>query len=670
MTSREPTPAAIDLEQAIGLLRESHVRGERDGLPSLLNQFPDLARSVAGVLKLIEADVRIRAENASPWSDDDYLGLLPACRLQVAQLLETLKPLDTTPVDRSCSLDSTLEFDPTNPPSPPGEEPLPYPTRIGRYDVRRVLGSGGFGAVLLALDAELNREVAVKLPRRKLTAATAIDAFRKEARNLAAFSHPSLVAVHDFGLFDDGRPYFVTEYLPGPTLRERLDGRTINPLDATRVVLLLAQALHAAHRRGLVHRDVKPENVLFDADGRPKLVDFGLALFDEEQSGRKGEIAGTPHYMSPEQVEGKVHHLDGRTDVWALGVILYEIWCGVRPFHATGQAELFDEIVNRPPKPPRMLGDVPRGVEEIVLKCLAKWPADRFPTGDDLASALERFLNEKQPSPSPVPDAPPINRRRVAVIVAAAGALAVLGFAAIGAVSQMARPRGAFTPASPPAALPSETSPSQAAPSDTRLALEGDVLISLWNEQLPGRTSLPLEDALPLREGDAIRVDVYVNRPAFLYVLWIAADGVTPLYPWTPGSWDVPASPQVPVRHVSLPQALDEGWPMKPSQGMETILMLASEQPIDTVELRQTLEDFPVPRSSASLQLVRLDDKDPSTEGRDAPDGLRFRSPELKPVKLDDPQQQAKQFLAQRLAGRADLLRAKGFWNAPSESRQ
>ena len=155
----------------------------------------------------------------------------------------------------------------------------------------------------------------------------------------------------------------------------------------------IAEAAHHAHRAGLVHRDLKPSNILIDEVGKPHITDFGLAIREDLQDLRTGEIAGTPHYMSPEQVRGETHRLDGRTDVWAIGVILYRCLLGRQPFSGRNHLEIFEEILHRDPKPPRQINDrLPRELERICLKCLSKRMADRYETAGDLADDLKRWL--------------------------------------------------------------------------------------------------------------------------------------------------------------------------------------------------------------------------------------------------------------------------------------
>jgi formylglycine-generating enzyme required for sulfatase activity len=273
-------------------------------------------------------------------------------------------------------------------------ESAPIPAKMGRYEVTRLIGRGGFGAVYLAHDGDLSRRVAIKVPHPEfLRSAAQVESFLNEARIAAALHHPSIVGVHDIGRIGECGVYVVFEYVEGRNLAEVLECERLSPSRVARLLIPVAEAAHHAHHAGLVHRDLKPSNILLDDEGHPHITDFGLALREELQGIRSGEVAGTPHYMAPEQVRGETHRLDGRTDVWALGVILYMGLLYRQPFSGRDAGEVFDEVLHRDPKPPRQLNDrIPRELERICLKCLSKRMADRYETAGDLADDLKRWL--------------------------------------------------------------------------------------------------------------------------------------------------------------------------------------------------------------------------------------------------------------------------------------
>ncbi|MCI0359526.1 MAG: serine/threonine protein kinase [Planctomycetaceae bacterium] len=219
--------------------------------------------------------------------------------------------------------------------------PLSAPAS-SRFEIRRVLGSGGFGAVDLAWDNVLQREVALKRPLARLGPRQQ-QLFLDEARLAARIRHPGIIVVHDVEVDGDGQPFIVYEYHPGGSLRERLRGAAWTLPAALALMLELAEALAEAHRNGLTHRDLKPGNILFDRTDHAQIADFGLAVDEASQRDLSGEITGTYRYMAPEQFRGEVDRFDGRTDLWALGVIFFELLTGRHPF----QGEDFDNVRGR-----------------------------------------------------------------------------------------------------------------------------------------------------------------------------------------------------------------------------------------------------------------------------------------------------------------------------------
>jgi serine/threonine protein kinase/formylglycine-generating enzyme required for sulfatase activity len=296
-----------------------------------------------------------------------------------------------------------------------GVAEIPLPERIGRFRPVRLLGRGNF-LVFLARDPVHDREVAVKVARpddprgrRRLMS------LAEEAQRLAALDHPGIVKVHEFvaptgqvGASDPGVDGFIVlEYIAGPTLEELLRRERPGPVALARIVAAVAEAVHYAHTAGLVHRDLKPSNILIDGEGQPKVCDFGLAIDEEIQRLRRGEVAGTLPYMAPEQVRGETNRLDGRTDVWAIGVILYRGLTGRLPFRYASIAECFEEILGREPRPPRQYGDdIPRELERICLRCLSRQMSDRYLTAADLADDLSRWLADSTREPSAAPTPP------------------------------------------------------------------------------------------------------------------------------------------------------------------------------------------------------------------------------------------------------------------------
>jgi len=273
--------------------------------------------------------------------------------------------------------------------------------------VVKLLGKGGFGAVYLAHDDELKRQVAIKVPHRHLIAKPEdAEAYLAEARILAGLDHPHIVPVHDVGRTEGGLCFIVTKFIEGTDLAHQSKDARLPLAQAIGLVATVAEALHYAHKRGLVHRDVKPGNILIDQSGTPYLLDFGLAL-KEEDYGRGGGILGTPAYMSPEQANGEGHRVDGRSDIFSLGVLFYELLTGRRPF-VGDTVQVVMQIVTDEPRPPRQIDDaIPKELERICLKALSKRASERYTTAKDMADDLRHFLAEQtlsqQTGTSPLP---------------------------------------------------------------------------------------------------------------------------------------------------------------------------------------------------------------------------------------------------------------------------
>ncbi|MEX2119032.1 MAG: protein kinase [Pirellulales bacterium] len=276
----------------------------------------------------------------------------------------------------------------------PVDEQHALPKSIGKYAVKRQVGQGSFGIVYLAWHPHLEKDVAVKLARQDRFRSDAdLENFLNEARHAMRLRHPGIVAVYDVDLDNHGL-YIVQDYIDGCDLFTALGRDRFSPARSARLVAEIAEAISHAHQQGLFHCDLKPQNILLDAAGRAFVADFGLALHESRQQGRKGVRAGTPRYMAPEQVRGEMHRLDGRADIWSLGVILYEMLVGRPPFSGRNREELYEAILAAVIVPPRQIEpDLSAQLERICLRCLAPHVADRYPSATDLAEELRHWLN-------------------------------------------------------------------------------------------------------------------------------------------------------------------------------------------------------------------------------------------------------------------------------------
>src|SRR5215203_3577259 len=268
-----------------------------------------------------------------------------------------------------------------------------------RYDVGRPLGSGGMGEVFLARDRVLGRDVALKVLRKQFAGDEEFaERFKREAMSAASLSHPNIVQVYDRGETEEGSSYIAMEYVPGGTLKEKILGD--GPLGTREAAALGAQvaaALGAAHDRGMVHRDIKPQNVLLTDRGDAKVADFGIARAGSSVTiSRTGSVLGTAGYMSPEQALGK--SATPKSDLYSLGVVLYEALTGELPYTADNPIAVSMKHVNQPVRSPREIDPtIPEGMNALVTRLMAKNPEDRYEDADELADDLRRVNRGLEP---------------------------------------------------------------------------------------------------------------------------------------------------------------------------------------------------------------------------------------------------------------------------------
>lgn len=344
--------------------------GDRPDKQSFGERFPHDRAALEAALE--EIDKEFESEEISPRSEDSSQSMLDHSTLIYSRGPSDIKP-----------------------DSPIGVAGW---TTFGKYQLEIPLGRGAFGEVWKAYDPHLKRHVAIKFPRNdRHFPPEMLESFQREAQKLATLGRiPGIVTVFDFGE-QDGQPYFVSDYIEGESLAHRLERGKLSFEESAELVARVAETLKRAHKLKLVHRDIKPANILLDADGEPYLADFGLAITDAEQLTEGRSIVGTFAYMSPEQASGESHRVDGRADIFALGVLLYRLLTDELPFRGKNSAQCIDHILHQKPRPPRQIDEtIPAELERICLKCLKKDMEERYSSAGELARDLQFWRQTKR----------------------------------------------------------------------------------------------------------------------------------------------------------------------------------------------------------------------------------------------------------------------------------
>jgi tetratricopeptide (TPR) repeat protein len=439
-------PELGPLEQLpLGLIGEEywvrHRWGDRPGHAEYEARFAAHQPRLRDVLA--QADARLAAEQCRQSPARRRLAALvcPHCLHPIEQENESGK----TPEMYCAACGGTFRVD-ASARAAGGAAPPPF-AQIGRYRLVKLLGTGTFGTVWSAWDTQLDRGVAVKLPRvGQWTNPAQEERFLREARSTAQLKHPHIVTVHDVGQ-DRQTVYLVADLVRGVSLAEWIKESGFSFRQSAEMMARVADALAYAHRQGVVHRDLKPSNVLLEEAGEardavvslsPKITDFGLAKREvgEITLTLEGQVLGTPAYMSPEQIRDP-HAVDGRSDLYSIGVILYQLLTGELPFRGVTRM-LLEQVQYDEPRPPRRLNDkIPRDLETIALKCLAKEPERRYRTADELAADLRRWLTGEPIHARPVGRVARLSRwcRRQPVLAGLLVALVVVFLSGLGGVT-------------------------------------------------------------------------------------------------------------------------------------------------------------------------------------------------------------------------------------------
>ena len=346
------------------------------------------------LLELLKLEIHIRRSRGESIAIAEYQSRFPG--LSTDRLAATIRTSSEPPPNDDVAKTPAGELQTLDSGSQPSQAAKrEFVKYFGDYELLSIIAQGGMGIVYKALQISLNRIVALKMiVSGEFATKEAVDRFYSEAKAAALLDHPGIVPIFEVGEFE-GKHFFSMVYVEGSSLASKLEDGPLEPIPSARMMLEVAQAVQYAHEQEVIHRDLKPSNILLDAQGRPRITDFGLAKQLTDQSGLtvSGQVLGTPSYMPPEQAAGQINAIGPASDVYALGAILYSLTTGRPPFQAASSIDTLRQVVEKEPVAPRLLNSViPRDLETIILKCLEKSLPRRYGSAKLLADELQRFL--------------------------------------------------------------------------------------------------------------------------------------------------------------------------------------------------------------------------------------------------------------------------------------
>lgn len=508
-------------------------RGERRPINRYLQDYPTLCEAEDTVVELLRAEFDLRRRSGEQPREADYRAICP--NFSAPALPAT--SVHAAETERYGAQDVEL---------------APPPDRIGKYKILRELGAGAYGVVYEAYDEMIDRHVAIKL-RHGMRGQTGLaDDLLHEARSIAQLTHTGIVKLLDWGITDAGQGYLVYEFIPGETLQQRIACQNYDLPTAVEWVAKLAEALDYAHRQQIYHRDIKPANILIDKAGQPRLVDFGMARRNDQFFlDDKGILLGTALYLSPEQADKRPHWASSQSELFSLGVVMYELLCHRRPFEANDLEEVLDQIRHRTPQPPRSINDeVTAPVEEACLKALAKDPGQRFRRGNDMAAALRAAMQPQQ-------------TKKYGLLRTLAAFVAMVSLCVL-IVSLL--------PKSQPKPLPP--------------------IVRNFNIELirdSGGAPALGNAHLPIRAADEMIVQASFDRPAYGYLFLFNQDGSAQLLS-RPTEKD--GAPQLAdrVTYPPLNDANEKGLSLPDTDGASLVVALASQRALDAKEIDELLQ--------------------------------------------------------------------------------